>query len=257
MIAFSRAFLITVAFALAAILCGVQQSPAESFKALVFSRTLMFRHASITNGIAAIRRLGTENDFMAEATEDPSVFTQAKLAEYKVVVFLSTSGDILNEEQQAAFSNFIESGGGLAAIHAAVAGDVATEGGWPWYGEALCAHFTNHSAIVQATVQVEDCLDPSTTSLPDRWLRTDEWYNFIHSPRGKARVLASLDETTYKGGTMGKDHPVVWSRKFGKGRVWYTALGHTEESFTEPLFLKHLLGGIQLAAGVKDAKFAP
>jgi len=257
MIAFSRALLVHVAFGLAVVLCGVQQSPAESFKVLVFSRTLMFRHASITNGIAAIRRLGTENDFEVEATEDSSVFTQSKLAGYKVVVFLSTSGDILNEEQQAAFSNYMESGGGLAAVHAAVAGDVATEGGWPWYGEALCAHFTNHSAIVQATVQVEDRLDPSTASLPNRWVRTDEWYNFIHSPRGKARVLASLDETTYKGGTMGKDHPVVWSRKLGKGRAWYTALGHTEESFTEPLFLKHLLGGIQLAAGVKDAQFSP
>ena len=257
MIAFRRAFVVRIAFGLAAIVCGVQQAPAEPFKALVFSRTLMFRHASITNGIAAIRRLGTENEFTVEATEDPSVFTHAKLAGYKVVIFLSTSGDILNDEQQDAFSKYIESGGGLAAVHAAVAGDVATEGGWPWYGEALCAHFTNHSAIVQATVQIEDRQDPSTAPLPERWVRTDEWYNFIRSPRGQARVQDSLDEKSYQGGTMGKDHPVAWSRKLGNGRVWYTALGHTEESFTEPLFLKHLLGGIQLAAGVKDAQFSP
>ena len=123
----------------------------------------------------------------------------ANLAKYKVVIFLSTSGDILNEEQQAAFKNFIEQGGGLAAIHAAVAGDVATEGNWPWYGEALCARFTNHSAIVQATVNVEDRKHPSTAPLPEHWVRTDEWYNFMASPRGQARVLASLDETTYQG----------------------------------------------------------
>jgi cytochrome c len=229
---------------------GQSRSPGAAFNALVFSKTLMFRHPSITNGIAAIKQLGAEHRFHVDATEDASVFNATNLAKYKVVIFLSTSGDILNEEQQAAFRNFIEQGGGLAAVHAAVAGDVATEGGWPWYGEALCARFTNHSAIVQATVDIEDKRHPSTAPLPEHWVRTDEWYNFIASPRGQARVLASLDETTYQGGTMGKDHPIAWCKQVGKGRIWYTALGHTEDSFTEPLFLKHLLGGIQAAAAV-------
>jgi len=232
-------------------------SPSASFNALVFSKTLMFRHPSITNGIAAIKLLGAENQFHVDATEDAGWFTPASLAKYKVIIFLSTSGDILNEEQQAAFKNFIERGGGLAAVHAGVAGDVATEGTWPWYGEILCARFTNHSAIVEATVAVEDRQNPSTAPLPEHWVRTDEWYNFISSPRGQARVLASVDETTYKGGTMGKDHPVAWCKQVGKGRIWYTALGHTEASYTEPLFLKHLLGGIQVAAGSKEADFKP
>jgi len=140
-------------------------------------------------------------------------------------------------------------------VHAAVAGDVATEGNWPWYGEALCASFTNHSSVVSATVHIEDRTNPSTSGLPEPWVRTDEWYNFISSPRGKARVLASLDESTYKGGTMGKDHPIAWCRRMGKGRIWYTALGHTAASFSEPLFLEHLLGGVQMAAGVKAAEF--
>ena len=249
--------LFTVLLAAAAVALGQGRAAAADFNALVFSKTLMFRHASITNGIAAIRQLGAENHFEVDATEDASWFTAANLAKYKVIIFLSTSGDILNEEQQAAFKHFIEQGGGLAAIHAAVAGDVATEGKWPWYGEALCARFTNHSAIVQATVNIEDRKHLSTAPLPERWVRTDEWYNFIASPRGQARVLASLDETTYKGGTMGKDHPVAWCKQMGKGRIWYTALGHTEASFTEPLFLKHLLGGIQTAAGVKRAELRP
>ena len=217
----------------------------------------MFRHASITNGIAAIKQLGAENGFAVDATEDADWFTTTNLAKFKVVIFLSTSGNILNDEQQAAFRNFIERGGGLVAIHAAVAGDVATEGSWPWYGEALCARFTNHSAVVQATVQIEDRQNPSTSPLPERWVRKDEWYNFIQSPRGWVRVLAALDETTYKGGTMGQDHPVVWCKKQGNGRIWYTALGHTEASFSETLFLRHLLGGIQAAAGVKRADFKP
>jgi len=237
--------------------CATRSSTRASFNALVFSKTLMYRHASITNGIAAIKKLGEENNFHVDATEDASWFTPANLARYKIVIFLSTSGDVLNDEQQTAFRNFIESGGGLAAVHAAVAGDVATEGDWPWYGEALCARFTNHSHIVEATVDIEDVHNPSTVGLPKHWVRRDEWYNFIKSPRGKVHVLASLDETTYKGGTMHGDHPVAWCRKMGKGRIWYTALGHTKESFTEPLFLKHLLGGIQEAAGVKAANFKP
>jgi cytochrome c len=232
---------------------GAGQGVAAGFEALVFSKTLLFRHPSITNGVAAIRQLGAENDFKVEATEDASVFTATNLARFKVVIFLSTSGDILNESQQEAFRGFIENGGGLAAIHAAVAGDVATEGGWPWYGQALCARFTNHSAIVQAAVKIEDRKHPSTAPLPDPWVRTDEWYNFINSPRDKARVLASLDESTYQGGTMGKDHPVSWCKPMGRGRIWYTALGHTEESYREPLFLKHLLGGIRYAAGMETA----
>ncbi len=222
---------------------------AADFKVLVFSKTLLYRHASITNGVAAIRKLGAERGFTVEATEDSACFSRTNLANYRAVVFLSTSGDIMDEEQQAAFREYIERGGGLAAVHAAVAGDVATEGKWPWYGQALCAHFTNHSAIVPAVVEVKSSSHLSTRGLPARWNRIDEWYNFVSSPSGCAEVLATLDESTYKGGTMGKDHPIAWCKPLGKGRVWYTALGHTEESFSEPLFLKHLLGGILAATG--------
>ncbi len=231
--------------------------PGADFSALVFSKTLLFRHASITNGIAAIKALGERNHFHVDATEDAGWFSETNLRKYQVVIFLSTSGEILNEAQKKAFREYIERGGGLAAVHAAVAGDVATEGSWPWYGEALCARFTNHSAVVKATVRVEDREDPSTSMLPANWVRADEWYNFMSSPRGRARVLAALDETTYQGGTMGMDHPIAWCRKMGQGRIWYTALGHTEASFTEPLFLDHLLGGIQSAAGIKPARFDP
>jgi type 1 glutamine amidotransferase len=236
---------------------GAADAATTEFKALVFSKTLLFRHASITNGIAAVKALGEQNHFDVDATENSNWFTRTNLAKYNVVIFLSTSGDIFDAEQKSAFKNFIEQGGGLAAIHAAVAGDLATEGPWPWYGEALCASFTNHSSVVPATIHIEERANPSTSPLPADWVRSDEWYNFISSPRGKVRVLADLDESTYKGGTMGKDHPIAWCHRVGKGRVWYTALGHTEASFSEPLFLAHLLGGIQVAAGTKPAEFTP
>ena len=229
----------------------------DVFRVLVFSKTTMYRHASITNGIKAIRQLSHENGFTVDATEDATAFNSENLARYRAVVFLSTSGDILNEEQQAAFRKYLESGGGLAGIHAAAAGKVATEGKWPWYVETFCTEFTNHKAIEPATVLVEDRANASTAHLSPQWSRTDEWYNFTVSPRGKVHVLASLDEKSFHGGTMGADHPVAWCREVGKGRLWYTALGHTEASFREMNFLRHLLGGIQIAAGVKPANFAP
>lgn len=235
----------------------IEQLAAADFSVLVFSKTLLFRHASITNGIAAIKGLGEKNHFDVDATEDSTWFTPSKLSKYKAIVFLSTTGNVLDEQQQAAFKSFIEQGGGLAAVHGAIAGDLATEGDWPWYGDALCASFTNHSSVVQGTIHIEDKTNPSTAGLPEPWVRSDEWYNFIGTPRGKARVLATVDESTYKGGTMGKDHPIAWCRRLGKGRIWYTALGHMPASFTEPLFLQHLLGGIELAAGVKAAELMP
>jgi type 1 glutamine amidotransferase len=233
------------------------QPAGEPFRLLVFSKTTLYRHASITNGIAALKQLGAEHDFTVTATEDSGAFTPANLAGYRVIVFLSTSGDILNDGQQGAFQQWLEGGGGFVGIHAAVAGKVATEGAWDWYGELFCTGFRNHPANARATIHVEDRSNPSTAHLPAQWVRYDEWYNFTVSPRGKARVLARLDETTYPGGTMGNDHPVAWCRRIGRGRLWYTALGHTEASYQEPDFLKHLRGGIQLVAGIKPADFAP
>ena len=230
---------------------------AETFRALVFSKTLMYRHASITNGVAMLKKLAAQNQFAVEATEDASAFTPENLARYRVVVFLSTSGDVLNDAQQEAFRNFIETGGGLVAIHAGVAGKVATEGTWPWYIEMFCTDFANHKAIERATVQVEDRTNASTAHLPAEWSRVDEWYNFNRSPRGQVHVLASLDEKSFHGGTMGGDHPVSWCRRVGRGRLWYTALGHTAASYTEPEFVKHVLGGIEITAGLKPADFTP
>jgi type 1 glutamine amidotransferase len=230
---------------------------AEPLRVLVFSKTLMYRHASITNGIAMLKKLAAENQFAVDATEASSVFTPENLARYKAIVFLSTSGDVLNDGQQDAFKDFIETGGGLVAIHAGVAGEVATEGTWPWYVEMFCTDFANHKAIERATVHVEDRTNASTAHLPGEWSRVDEWYNFNRSPRGQVHVLASLDEKSFHGGTMGGDHPVAWCKRIGRGRLWYTALGHTAASYTEPEFVQHVLGGIHIAAGLKPADFTP
>lgn len=218
------------------------------FDVLVFSKTGGFRHGSIPAGIAAIQQLGTENDFDVTATEDAGAFTDENLAQYDAVVWLSTTGDVLNDDQQAAFERYIQNGGGYAGIHAAS----DTEYDWPWYGELVGAYFSAHPQNQDATIKVEDHAHESTAHLPSRWDRYDEWYNFRTNPRDTVHVLASLDETSYSAGSgaMGADHPTAWCQVYDGGRSWYTGGGHTDESYQEPEFLQHLLGGIQTAAGV-------
>ncbi len=221
-----------------------------SHRILVFSKTAGFRHDSIPDGIAAIRRLGAENAFGVDATEDSSWFEDARLSGYDAVVFLSTTGDVLNEAEQAAFERYIAGGGGFVGVHSAS----DTEYAWAWYGGLVGAYFGGHPTIQAATVRVSDRIHASTRSLPERWRRVDEWYNFAINPRGKVHVLATVDESTYSGGAMGPDHPIAWCRFLDGGRSWYTAMGHTRESFAEPLFLAHLLGGIQFATGYPDCE---
>jgi glucose/arabinose dehydrogenase len=226
----------------------VAQTPA--FKVLIFSATAGFRHASITNGLETIRMLGAANNFAVDATEDATQFTESNLAQYQAIIFLSTTGDVLtNAQQMGALQHYIEAGGGWVGIHAAS----DTLHNWPYYGTLVGAYFVGHPAIQLATIKVADRIDPSTSMLPKRWVRTDEWYNFSLNPRTNVHVLATIDESTYVGGANGFDHPIAWSHYYDGGRAWYTAGGHTPESFSEPLFQAHLLGGIQFAAGVKPA----
>jgi PKD repeat protein/type 1 glutamine amidotransferase len=218
----------------------------------VFSKTTGFRHDSIPDGIAAIQKLGQENNFTVDATEDDAFFTDANLAQYDVVVFVSTTGDPLGTQaEKDAFQRYIQAGGGFVGIHAAADSGYT----WPWYGKLVGAYFKSHPAIQSATVKIEDPAHPSMQGLPLRWTRTDEWYNYQTNPRGAVHVLAALDETSYDVGSdgMGFDHPITWCQNYDGGRSWYTGLGHTKESYTEPEFLKTLLGGLQTAAGVVNA----
>jgi cytochrome c len=222
------------------------ESTQPRFAVLVFSKTTGFRHDSIPHGIAAIKTLGADHGFSVDSTEDAARFTDVELARFKVVIFLSTTGDILDDGQKAAFERYIRSGGGFAGIHSAS----DTEYQWAWYGRLVGAYFASHPEIQHATVRIEDLGHASTEGLPQIWDRTDEWYNFRNNPRGTVHVLATLDEATYSGGKMGADHPIAWCQVIDGGRSWYTAMGHTTESYAEPLYRLHLLGGIESAAGV-------
>jgi type 1 glutamine amidotransferase len=215
------------------------------FSILVFSRTTGYRHASIPAAVTAIQVLGALNNFTVEATENPAAFNDTTLTRFGAVVFLSTTGDVLDASQQAAFERYIRAGHGLVGVHSAS----DTEYDWPWYHDLLGATFASHPAIQQATVVVVDTGQRSTRTLPVPWVRTDEWYNYTARPESVA-VLVRVDEATYSGGTMGRTHPISWQHEYDGGRAWYTAMGHTACSYSERAFLDHLLGGILWAAGI-------
>lgn len=214
---------------------------------LVFTKTKGWHHSSIRAGAAALSELGKANGFRVDTTDDASVFTDSKLKRYRAVVFLNTTGNVLSGDQQVAFERYIQAGGGFVGIHAAA----DTEYGWPWYNKLVGAYFKSHPQdpnVRKATIMVKDTSFIAMKGLPERWERTDEWYNY-RSIHGGIKVLATLDENTYEGGDNGDNHPIAWYHEYDGGRAFYTGGGHTDESYAEPLFLQHLLGGIQYAMG--------
>lgn len=209
---------------------------------LVFTKTEGFRHQSIENGVQALRELGRENDFNVVQTETSEDFNTDKLSKYQLVVFLNTTGDVLNAGQQDAFEDYIRKGGSFLGVHAAT----DTEFDWPWYGRLVGAYFDGHPNnpnVRAATIDVLDRSHPSTAHLGNTWSRNDEWYNF-RSINPNISVLLNLDENSYEGGTNGENHPIAWFHEIDGGRAFYTGGGHTEASFDEPDFRQHLLGGI-------------
>lgn len=221
--------------------------PSSSLRVLLFSETRGFRHSSIETALEELETLATSSGIQIDRAGDSTdVFTDAHLANYDAVVWILTSGDVLNADEQTAFEQYIRNGGGYAGIHAAS----DTEYEWPWYGGLVGAYFDRHPDTQMATQNVEDASHPSTVHLSSTWTRTDEWYDFQTNPRSQVNVLLSLDESSYTGGAMGVDHPSAWYHDYDGGRSWYSAGGHTSASYFEPDFRAHLLGGLRYAAGL-------
>lgn len=213
-------------------------------RALVYTRTTSYRHESIPAGIAAVRELGRDVGLEVEATEEPGAFTFESLAGHRAVVFLCTSGDVLTEEGRAAFGAWVRGGGGFVGVHLAA----GTEPSWEFFGQLVGARFARHPAFQPAVVTVEDQRHPATRHLPAQWPFSDEWYEFESNPRGSVRVLASVDERGYQGGTMGPDHPLAWCHENCGGRSFYTSLGHADAAYADPAFRAHLAGALAWAA---------
>jgi type 1 glutamine amidotransferase len=236
------------------LLAAAALAQAEQFKVLVFSKTAGWHHESIPAGVAAIQRLGQLHDFGVFWTEDANrVMNDKELSRYQAVVFLLTTGDILNAEQKAAFERYIRAGGGFVGVHSAA----DTEHGWPWYTRLVGRTFQAHPANQTATLVVQDADFPGMDRFPRRFLFTEEWYQF-----GPARVeglkpLLAVDARTYNPATewggkpvvsMGATHPISWYQRVDGGRSFYTALGHLPAIYGDDRFQHHLFGGIYWAA---------
>ncbi|HET9508760.1 MAG TPA: ThuA domain-containing protein, partial [Gaiellaceae bacterium] len=225
------------------------------YDVLVFSKTTGFRHTTaIEAGHAAIAEMGEAGNFSVTSSEDAGLFTDAGLREFEVVVFHNIDGEgILNAEQRTAFERWFQRGGGLVGIHAAANADR----NWAWYEDMMGgAQFLDHPSgefqFQPATINVEDATHAATASVPNPWVREDEWYSFTENPRGDVHVLMTLDEDSYNltGATpMGEDHPIAWCSNYDRGRHFYTALGHHGSYWAEPDYRDHILGALEWAAG--------
>ncbi|TAE23122.1 MAG: PKD domain-containing protein [Cytophagales bacterium] len=214
-------------------------------RVLVFSKTKGYRHASIPVGQRTLMQMGKENGFSVDTTENSALFNEANLKRYGLVLFLSTTGDVLNDAQQAAFERYIQAGGGYLGIHAAT----DTEYGWPWYNKLAGGQFMSHPGNPNVQTGEAYSADKASATMfgfPDRWKIKDEFYDFKNFNRD-VKVIAKLDESTYKEGKMGADHPAMWYHEYDGGRAFYTVFGHPDETYSEPIFLKTLLAGVKWA----------
>jgi glucose/arabinose dehydrogenase/cytochrome c551/c552 len=243
-------FLMIALVALSVILSSCGNKRSGKPRILVFSKTVTFRHSSIPAGKAAIMKLGADNGFLVDTTENAAYFNEDSLKNYSAVVFLNTTDtkdSLLDHYQENAFERYIQAGGGFVGIHAAT----DAEYNWGWYGRLVGAYFNGHPEQQEAVLNVTDKNHISTKHLPDQWKRKDEWYNFKKLNKD-VHVLITIDEKSYTGGTNGNHHPMAWYHEYDGGRAFYTELGHTDESYQEENYLKHILGGIQYAIGNND-----
>lgn len=239
-----RAVLATTCLMISSLSWAQQAAPSLN-RVLVFSKTKGYRHASIPVGKRTIMQMGKENGFAVDTTENAAMFNEANLKRYGLVLFLSTTGDVLDDAQQAAFERYIQAGGGYVGIHAAT----DTEYGWPWYNKLAGGQFMSHPGnpnVQTGEVYLVNKDHPSMFGFPERWKIKDEFYDFKNFNR-EVNVLAKIDESTYKEGKMGTDHPMIWYHEYDGGKAFYTALGHPDETYSDPVFLKNLLGGVKWA----------
>lgn len=230
------------------LLCLISLLPAflvaQQQSVLVFSKTAGFRHGNIPTGVDTLKSLLKSVGLDVKHTEDANFFNNDTLSTFDAVVFLSTTGDIFDENQKKAFKKFIQNGGGYIGIHAAS----DTEHNWPWYGELVGGYFASHPAVQDAKLKIKNKKHLATKHLPSIWIHRDEWYDFRNIKPG-LNILMELDEVSYEGGKMGKFHPISWFQEYDGGKSFYTGLGHTHESFASDNFKKHLLGGILYVLG--------
>jgi type 1 glutamine amidotransferase len=225
----------------------------KQFKALLVTTTNGWHHESLHYGVVALKEMATRNFFDIDVFQDPNSFTDDKLKQYQVIIFLNTTGNILTDEQKKVMQRFIQSGKGFVGIHSAS----DTEYEWDWYTKLVGRMFHIHPAVQTAKLQIVDASFPGLQAFTQGNLWTDEWYEFSEEKVKDLHYVLAVDETTYdpkanwgakKGEGMGKFHPIAWYHNYDGGRSFYTALGHLPTNFNNEAFLNHLYAGILWAA---------
>lgn len=244
----------------------------EPFNVLIFSKTAGYRHDSIPAAIAAWRRLSHSSQhqdslspaFIVESTEDASIFTPEKLRQFRVIVFQHVSGEFLNISELDALKTFVRAGGGIVGIHTATTGMPSCDTGCVdregWYERLIGAVFNGHPKPQNGIIKIELPLHPILTrglqakadglqtfqqpAMTRQWF--DEWYNFKSSPKHNPDldILLTVDESSYEGGTLDSNHPLIWCQEFEGGRVFQTALGHFDAAYEDEMFLGQALNGL-------------
>jgi uncharacterized protein len=213
---------------------------------LVYTCTTNYPHESIPNAVQAFQELGASHGFTVIHSADPGMFRDRFLETTSAVAFVNNSGEVLDPVGKGALQRFVRSGRGFMGVH----GAAATLEEWGWYVDLIGATFKSHPPVQPAIVHTVDRHHPATAHFPDHWEWTDEWYNFRSFPVN-ARVLLTVDESTYRGGEHGSFHPISWCREFEGSRVFYTAIGHQPEAFEDQTIREHLLGGVLYVTGKK------
>lgn len=231
----------------------------KQFKALLVTTTRGWHHESIHAGVLAIQQLGVKHHFQVDLLEDNFGFNDNTLANYQVVIFLNTTGDIFNEQEQKAMERFIQSGKGFMGIHSAS----DTEYDWAWYNKLVGRMFVIHPAIQSARLNILDASFPGLEGFSNKKQWTDEWYEFGPDKVEGLKTILAVDESSYNpianwaansnrdavaGKGMGVFHPIAWYHNFDGGRAFYTNLGHLPSDFADPSFLSHVAAGIIYAA---------
>jgi cytochrome c len=247
----TRLFLLVLAITLVgAAYYGWTTRPIPDFgrKVLVFSKTTAYRHEVIAAATQALTELGRSEAFNVVATEEADLFSDESLVQFQAVVFLNTTGDVLNQEQQVAFERYIQAGGGFVGIHSA-ADTEWREDPWYWYQRLVGGVFLSHpqNSDQSATVAVVG-QHPLVAGLPATWSASDEWYDYQRLS-ADIQVVMTVSEDSYKGGQMGDYHPIAWYRDFDGGRSFYVGLGHTASTYDNAQFLSLLHGGLEYAMG--------
>lgn len=228
-------------------------------KVLVYTRNYTsdskgYIHDNIASSVAAIRKMGAENAFAVDASDDPGVFTTANLRQYSTIVFANTNNEAFaNDQQREAFQKYIRSGGGLVGIHSAT----GSERNWPYFWLVMGGKFLRHPKMQKFTVRrVKDANHPATRDLPATFEWTDECYYIDHLNPDIHPLLvtdpAKIDDpqkAEYPGDQFGDSLPLAWYQTYDGGREFYTALGHNKEHYENPILYKQVLGGILWAMG--------